>query len=359
MSSSAFIPRFVATTAGVRVVFGPGSLGKVAKEVSETLGCKCAVVLATAEQREVADRLSEQLGSLSVGVLASAVMHTPVEVTESALREISELNTDCLVPIGGGSTTGLSKAIAYRTGLPQVVIPTTYAGSEATPILGQTENGVKTTLKDAKVQPEVIVYDPELLVSLPLGLTVCSALNAIAHAAEALYAQDRNPLSTMLALEGVRAFRHSLPKVIANPKDIEARGESLYGAWLCGTVLGQVGMALHHKLCHTLGGSLNLPHAQTHAIILPHAVAFNFAAVPELLAPLAAIFGVDNPGTALYEFAKQLDAPVALRELGVSEDDLDKVAELATKNPYWNPQEFTRDSIRALLQNAWAGNPPN
>jgi maleylacetate reductase len=165
-------------------------------------------------------------------------------------------------------------------------VPTTYAGSEATPILGQTEGQVKTTLSDPRVQPEVILYDAELVASLPVPMTVTSALYAIAHAAEGLYAQDRNPLSSALAVEGMRAFAEALPRVIAAPGDLTARGEALYGAWLCGTVLGQVGMALHHKLCHTLGGSFGLPHAETHAVILPHAIAYNEAAVPDLLAPL-------------------------------------------------------------------------
>ncbi|MBC7738104.1 MAG: iron-containing alcohol dehydrogenase, partial [Candidatus Saccharibacteria bacterium] len=236
--------------------------------------------------------------------------------------------------------------------------PTTYAGSEATPILGQTEDGIKTTLNDPRVLPEVILYDPELVVSLPLALTVTSALNAMAHAAEALYAPDRTAASTALATQGLRAFVDGLPRVLAAPTDLDAREATLRGAWACGTVLGQVGMALHHKLCHTLGGSFDLPHAETHAVILPHAIAYNARAAATPLRPICDLLGGTNPGTALYHFAARLNAPRALRDLGLREADLDRAADLATTKPYPNPQPVTRAEIRALLQAAWAGDPP-
>jgi maleylacetate reductase len=285
-------------------------------------------------------------------------MHTPVEITAEALAHVADVRADCVVSVGGGSTTGLGKAIALRTDLPQVVIPTTYAGSEATPILGQTENGLKTTVTDDRVQPEIIIYDPTLVAGLPVPMTVTSALNAMAHAVEALYARDRNPLSSMLALEGIRAFARALPQVVADPGNLTARGETLYGAWLCGTVLGQVGMALHHKLCHALGGSFNLPHAETHAVILPHAVAYTEPAVAALLAPVAAALGGTGAGAALHAFAARMGAPMALRDLGLKEDDLDRATEIATKNPYWNPRPVDPLPLRALLARAWAGEPP-
>ena len=299
---------FVAKSAAVRVKFGPGARHSVADEI-RALGTSRALVLSTPQQSETAMAFAEDLGELAAGVFTGAAMHTPVHVTEDAMAHVAEVQADCVVSLGGGSTTGLGKAIAYRTDLPQIVVPTTYAGSEATPILGQTEDGRKTTLTDPRVQPEVILYDAELVATLPVAMTVTSALNAIAHAAEALYARDRNPLSSVLATEGMRAFASALPKVINNPADLDARGETLYGAWLCGTVLGQVGMALHHKLCHTLGGSFDLPHAETHAIILPHAIAYNEAAAPDLLAPIADIFGGSSAGGALHRFATE--KPVA------------------------------------------------
>jgi len=283
---------------------------------------------------------------------------TPVSVTAAAMAHVNETNADCVIAIGGGSTIGLGKAIAYRTDLPQITIPTTYAGSEATPILGQTEDGVKTTLSDPRVLPEVILYDPELVTTLPVALTVTSALNAMAHAAEALYATNRTSGTTALAIEGLTAFRDGLPAVMANPTDLAAREATQRGAWACGTVLGQVGMALHHKLCHTLGGSFDLPHAQTHAILLPHAIAYNARAAKAELHPICDLLGGDNAGLALHGFAKRMEAPLALRDLGLREADLGRAAELATTKPYPNPRPVTQPDIRALLQAAWAGETP-
>ncbi len=354
---SHFTSYFAAQFASVRVRFGAGIRSQVSEEIAR-LGCKRALVLSTPPQADTAMELAQEIGDLAVGVFTRATMHTPTSVTEEAVAHAQSVRADCIVAIGGGSTTGLGKAIALRTDLPQIVVPTTYAGSEATNILGQTENGVKTTLTDARVQPEVILYDAELVKTLPVGMTVTSALNAMAHAAEGLYARDRNPVSTLLAIEGLEAFAESLDKVVANPADLEARGRTLYGAWLCGTVLGQVGMALHHKLCHTLGGSFDLPHAETHAVILPHALAFNARAAGKELEPVGRIFGNTNPGRALYDFAKRLGAPLSLKEIGMREEYLGKAAELATSKPYWNPQPVTKEDIVTLLEAAFRGDPP-
>lgn len=340
-----------------RVLFGVGSRNTVADEVRR-LGCSRALILSTPPQSSSALDLAAGLNDMLAGVFSRAAMHTPVEVTEDALRHVQEINADCIVAIGGGSTTGLGKAIAYRMNLPQIVIPTTYAGSEATPILGQTEDGVKTTLTDRKVLPEVILYDPELVATLPVGMTVTSALNAMAHAAEALYARDKSEDSSQLAIDGLTSFVKSLPKVLLDPEDLAAREETQRGAWACGAVLGRVGMALHHKLCHTLGGSFELPHAETHAIILPHAIHYNAQAVPGLLAPVTDLLDGSSPGMALWQFAKSMGAPLALRDLGLQAQDLDRVAEIATRNPYWNPREVTANGIRALLEKAWTGEAP-
>lgn len=339
-----------------RIVFGNGASTRVG-EWAERLGCARALVLSTPGQAAAAEACAERLGPLAAGTFPGAVMHTPVEATEAALRRVAELGADCLVALGGGSAIGLGKAIAWRTDLPQIVVPTTYAGSEVTPVLGQTAEGRKTTLRDPKVLPEVVIYDPELTLGLPLHVTVTSGLNAIAHAAEGLYAEDRNPIATLLAGEGLRALRDALPALVAAPRDLDARGQALYGAWLCGTVLGTVGMSLHHKLCHVLGGTFELPHADTHAVMLPHTIGFNAAVVPDLLRPVADIFG-GSPGPALCDFARSIGAPVALRDLGMAEADLDRAAELATASPYANPRPVDRDAIRALLQAAWEGRRP-
>lgn len=339
------------------VRFGAGIRHELSGVLDE-IGSARALVLSTPEQSGAAMDLAATLKGHIAGIYSRAAMHTPVSVTEDALCHSQEVNADCFVAIGGGSTTGLGKALALRTDLPQIVIPTTYAGSEATPILGQTKDGVKTTLTDAKVLPEVILYDPELVVSLPASLTVTSGLNAMAHAAEALYARDRTPDSTAMALDGLRAFSDALPKVLSAPSDLAAREATQRGAYACGAVLGAVGMALHHKLCHTLGGSFDLPHAETHAIVLPHAVHFNADAVPDQLQPICDMLGGQSAGAALWHFAKSLGAPMALRDLGLKETDLDRATEIALSKPYWNPREITADGIRALLQNAWSGEAP-
>lgn len=354
---SLFQENFAATLAPMRVRFGAGARHLVGEEM-ERLGLSRALILTTPQQAETGAEFAAALGARAVGVFSGAAMHTPVPISEAATAQAVALGADCVVAVGGGSTTGLGKAIALRTDLPQIVVPTTYAGSEATGILGQTEGGRKTTITTPKVQPEVILYDAELVRTLPVAMTVTSALNAMAHAAEGLYAQNRSPISTLMALEGIRAFRDGLPKVIAAPDDLTARGETLYGAWLCGTVLGTVGMALHHKLCHTLGGSFDLPHAETHAVILPHAIAFNARAASRELEPVVRIFGGPEPGIALYDFARRVGAPLALREFGLREEDLDKAAEIATSKPYWNPQKVTKQDIATLLAAAWRGDPP-
>jgi maleylacetate reductase len=339
-----------------RVIFGRGTIAQTAGEI-EKLGRTRALILSTPNQKAEAEALAERLGALFVGVFSGAAMHTPVDVTEAALAIFQECRADCLVALGGGSTTGLGKAIAVRTGADQVVIPTTYAGSEMTDILGETVQGEKTTRRDPAILPETVIYDVDLTMTLPASLTVTSGLNAMAHAAEALYAPDRNPVISLAAAEGIRALAHALPGVAADPGDREARTSALYGSWLCGAALGGASMALHHKLCHTLGGSFNLPHAETHAVVLPHSIGFNAGAAAELLAPLSAALG-GSPGVALFDFAARLGAPMKLKELGLRESDLERAAEIAVKNPYFNPRPFDRAAIGALLKEAWDGARP-
>ncbi|EJC78259.1 alcohol dehydrogenase, class IV [Rhizobium leguminosarum bv. trifolii WSM2012] len=344
------------TVSAAQVIFGSGSVSRLADAIAGQ-GGKHALILSTPHQKADAQRIAASLGPLAAGLFDGAVMHTPIDVTERAMAAYEKAGADCVVAIGGGSTIGLGKAIAYRNDAPQIVVATTYAGSEVTPILGQTENGQKTTVRGPGILPEVVIYDPELTLGLPVNISVSSGLNAMAHAVEGLYAQDRNPISSMMALEGLRALKQALPQIVNAPRDIEPRSEALYGSWLCGTVLGAVGMALHHKLCHTLGGSFDLPHAETHAVILPHSAAYNAAAALDALKPAADLFG-GLLGSGLYDFAASIGAPMALRDLGMKEADLDLAAELAARNPYWNPRPIEGKAIRALLQSAWEGARP-
>ena len=348
---------FTYTAHAYRVLFGSGTLSQLPSEV-ERLGLSRVLVLATPEQAENAQTLAKGLGSRAAGVFAGARMHTPVDVTEQAMAHVAAARVDGLVAVGGGSTTGLAKAIALRTDLPQLVVPTTYAGSEMTPILGETRDGRKVTQRSPKVLPEVVIYDVDLTLTLPAGLSMTSGINAIAHAVEAAYAQDRNPVITLMAVEGVSALFRALPRIAEAPQDIDARGDALYGAWLCGICLGSVGMALHHKLCHTLGGTFDLPHAETHTVLLPHAVAYNRTAAAKELAPFERALNVENLPRALYDLADRVGAPRSLEALGMPEDGLAKAAELALSNPYWNPRPVELDAIRGLLDRAYAGSPP-
>lgn len=348
---------FVYTGLPARVLFGTGTLARLGAEI-DRLGCVRALLLSTPQQEKEVRALAATLGERAAGVFAGAAMHTPVEVTEQAMAAAKACGADCTVAIGGGSTTGLGKAIALRTDLPQIVVPTTYAGSEMTPIIGQTEGGKKTTQRTLKVLPEVVLYDVDLTLTLPVGLSATSGINAIAHAVEALYAQDRNPIVSLMAEEGIAALGRALPAIKADPRDRTARSDALYGAWLCGTCLGLVGMALHHKLCHVLGGSFDLPHAETHTVVLPHALAYNRPAVPEAAARVARALGAGDGARALFDLAGTLGAPRALRDLGMPEEGIDRAAGLAVENPYWNPRPLERGAIRALIARAWAGEPP-
>jgi maleylacetate reductase len=302
------------------------------------------------------------LGSLSVGIFHGAMMHVPIDTARQARETAKHLNADCCVAIGGGSTIGLGKAIALESGLPIVAIPPTYAGSEMTPIYGLTEDGIKKTGRDRKVLPKAVIYDPELTLSLPPKIAGPSGMNAIAHCVEGLYAMDGNPIVSMFAAEGIRALARSLPRVVGAPGDIEAldaRADALYGAWLAGTVLGAVGIGIHHKLCHTLGGTFNLSHADVHTVILPHAVEFNTKAAPAAMRITAEALGVQNAAQGLFDLALRIGAPVALKDIGMPADGLERAAELATRNPYANPRPVEYAGVLTLLRNAWNGTRPS
>jgi alcohol dehydrogenase class IV len=298
------------------------------------------------------------LGDGAAGVFAQAEMHTPVAVTDRAMAYARELKVDGVVAIGGGSTTGLGKAIALRTDLPQLVVPTSYAGSEMTSILGETRDGLKTTQSSPMILPETVIYDVDLTMTMPSSMSATSGLNAIAHAVEALYARDRNPIISLMAQEGIKSLAQALPGIKNDANDLEARTLALYGAWLCGSCLGAVGMALHHKLCHTLGGTFNLPHAETHAVILPHAVAYNASAEPQAMSQIARALGAQDAAGGLFELAGDIGVRRSLKDIGMREEDLDRASDLAVTNPYWNPRPVERDAIRGLIGRAWAGMPP-
>ena len=349
---------FISTAQPSRVVFSRGSFRRLSKEV-ELLGARRALVLCTPQQVAQAEEASKLLGPLSAGVFPGAEMHVPIESARRAREHAREIGADCAVAVGGGSTIGLGKAIALESSLPIIAVPTTYAGSEMTPIYGITDAGEKKTGRDLKVLPRTVIYDPELSVGLPVGMSVVSGINAIAHAAEGLYARDGNPVMSLIAEEGIRAMAAGLRKIVRSPSDFSARSDCLYGAWLCGSVLGHVGMALHHKLCHTLGGSFNLPHAETHTIVLAHALAYNSTAAPHAMERIARALGTSDAADGIFNLASDLRAPTALRDIGMAEADLGKACDIALSNPYWNPRPLERASLMDLLCDAWTGKRPS
>ncbi|MFE0452786.1 maleylacetate reductase and hydroxyquinol 1,2-dioxygenase domain-containing protein [Streptomyces sp. NPDC058914] len=348
---------FVHTSHPARVIFGSGTVGDVAEEVRR-LGGSRVLLLSSPPLAEASARVRDALGGLVVAEFDGAAMHTPTEVTEAALVVLREAGADCLVSVGGGSTTGLSKALAVRTDLPQVVVPTTYAGSEVTPVLGETRDGQKVTRSSAAILPETVVYDVDFTLSLPLSLSVTSGVNAMAHAVEALYSADADPVTDRRALDAISLIGRALPRLAADPADREARADLLQAAWLAGTCLATVGMGLHHKLCHTLGGSFGLPHAETHTVILPHAMAYNAPAAPDAMHRIARALDVPDAPAGVYDLIASLEGPTSLRSLGMPEPELGRAAELAVATPYPNPRELTAQGIQGLLADAWHGRRP-
>jgi maleylacetate reductase len=348
---------FVYNMKAGRVLFGAGTLANLKDEV-ERLGLTRVLVLATPHQERDAVELLERIGARASGIFAGAQMHTPVEVTAAAMAIVGERAIDGLVAVGGGSTTGLAKAIALRTDLPQIVAPTTYAGSEMTPILGETEKGKKVTRSDPRILPEVVIYDVDLTLTLPLAMSVTSGMNAQAHAIEALYARDANPVISLMAEEAIGTMAGALRRIVRKADDKDARADALYAAWLSGICLGSVGMALHHKLCHTLGGMFNLPHAETHAAILPHALAFNAPTIPEAMLRIGRALGSDDPAGALFDLPASLGAEMSLRRLGMPDEGIEPAVAAAMANPYWNPRPLEVGGLTELLRDAQNGTKP-
>lgn len=340
-----------------RVVFGAGALKRLPEEL-DRLGARRALVLSTPEQAGSARQVASALGARCAGTYDKAAMHVPVEIAEDARRAARELGADCCVTVGGGSTTGLGKAIALTSSVPILAVPTTYAGSEMTPIYGITEGGAKKTGRDVRVLPRAVIYDPTLTLSLPPALSAASGMNAIAHAVEALYSHEGNPIISLMAEEGIRALASALPVIVQKPVDVSSRSDALYGAWLCGVVLGSAGMALHHKLCHVLGGSFNLPHAETHSIVLPHAVRYNHDAAPEAMARIRRAIQVEDAAAGIYDLEKRLGLPMRLADLGMKEGDLERAARIAIEAPYPNPRKVDYTGVLLLLRSAYLGHRP-
>jgi maleylacetate reductase len=339
-----------------RVVFGLRASRERLVEAMEEIDAQRVLVLAAPPEADLARELSAPLGRRAVAMVTDVRPHVPVPAAEAARRAAADHGADTLLSVGGGSTTGTAKAVALTTGLPIVAIPTTYAGSEATPVYGLTDAGRKTTGTDPRVVPRIVIYDPQLTVTLPPRLSATSGLNALAHCAEAFWGPRANPISSLLAEEGIRALRAALPVVVEHPDDLDARSEALYGAWLAGTVFGQAGSGLHHKICHVLGGAYDLPHAALHSVVLPHAVAALAPRHADASARIAAALGAPD-GTpaaeAIAALSRELGAPTSLQEIGLEEDRLDEATDLVSEHV-----SLERDATASLLAAAIHGTRP-
>ena len=343
----------------IRVVFGPGGLAQVASE-AHTLGTRI-MIISGRHEGDAAAAVSAQLGDDLAWRITEVVQQVPVEIAARAIQAARESRAGVVVSIGGGSATGLAKAVARDTGLPILAVPTTYAGSEMTPIWGQSDQGEKTTGRDPRVLPIIVVYDPGLTITMSPQLTAASGMNALAHAVEALYAPDSTVQSSDVAEEAIRALADGLPPAVRQPDDLKARTETMRGAWLAGWALGSTTMGLHHKLAHVLGGTYQLPHAGVHSALLPQVAAFNAPSAPGPFSCAARALDVSGPeavGPALFELATRLDAPTSLADLGLELEAIDAVAKTVAGAPVSNPRAFTEEDVRYLVQQAYLGKRP-
>lgn len=334
-----------------RVVFGDGAVAEVAMEV-ERLGSRRALLVDGLFDAGLVERIERQLGECHAGTLGEVAQHVPAELAASALARARALEADCLVALGGGSATGVAKAVAKESGLPILAVPTTYAGSEMTPIWGITSAARKTTGRDLSVLPRTVIYDPELTVSLPPLASAASGMNAVAHCVEAMWTADANPVTDAVAAEGIALLATGLRGAVREPRDLEARGLALRGAWLGGTALAVGGTGLHHKICHVLGGTFDLPHAEVHAIVLPWVVEHYREAAPAALARVARALDAEDAVAGLRDLGRDLGLAAGLADYGLGPDDLELASELAAAVAPEVPAPSSREQIAAILEQA-------
>jgi maleylacetate reductase len=341
-----------------RVVFGTGARRSLPAEI-DALGARRLLVVASPDEDHLADEIAELLGDRVAGRFRDVVQHVPVTRAEAARELARQLGVDAVLTIGGGSATGFGKAVALVADIRLIAVPTTYAGSEMTTIWGLTEDGHKRTGNDPRVKPALVVYDPELTLTLPARIAGPSGMNALAHCVEALYGPGANPVVSLMALAGIRALHDSLPIVCAEPDDLDARSGALYGAYLAAVALASGGTALHHKTCHVLGGMFDLDHGDMNAVVLGHALAYNAPAIPDVVDDIAAALGSRDAPGALFDLAVAIGAPTSLAAIGMPADGLDEAARRVVVEAAGNvrPPEF--DGIRQMLDDAFRGRRPS
>lgn len=344
-----------------RALFGAGAVAQLKDEIA-ALGCARALFCCTPGRVAAVEKIVATVEPLGAGICAAALPFTPIEAAEAGRRAAREREADCLVSYGGGNAVGLAKAIALELDLPIVAIATTFSGSETTALQGIIRDGQRVQNASPRMQARTLIYDPALTLDVPLHVLIPSGGNSMAHAVGALLAENANPLSRLYAEEGLRVMAGALRRMAADPADLDARGEALYGAWLNASTLRLGGgVNIQHKICHVLGGGLGLPHATVHTVILPHATAYNRADAPAAMDAIARALGGeagDAPG-ALFDLLEAIGAPTALRDIGLERDRLDAVAgQVSTDAYYSNPRPIERTAVRALLEDAWHGRRP-
>lgn len=346
-----------------RIVFGCGTAGAALVDELDRLDARRAVLVCTERERAVARSVAEPVQDRLVGLFDEVRMHVPVEVARDAVALARRTDADLLLAVGGGSTTGTAKAVALELGLPIVAIPTTYAGSEMTPVWGRTDARRKTTGRDTRVLPRTVIYDPELTVSLPPAITGPSGMNAMAHCVEALWAPAGTPLSAVTAEEGIRALASGVPRAVVDPADLSARADALWGACLAGAAFATTGSALHHKICHVLGGAFDLPHAETHTVLLPQVMAFYETDAADAARRVRRALDLPertSAARALYELIERIGAPTALRDVGLGTDRVDEATDLVAELlPIAGPRPVDRNGLRDILARASAGERPD
>ncbi|MHA3704218.1 maleylacetate reductase [Jatrophihabitans sp. YIM 134969] len=345
--------RFVHETLAQRVRFGSGGAADAVSAELDALGSTRPMVVGT---RGAAGLVT---GRPDAVFQTEVTQHVPVALAEATRARASAEGVDALVAVGGGSAIGLAKAVALTHRLPIVAVPTTYAGSEATSVWGLTEDGVKRTGTDPAVLPVAVVYDATLTTSLPVPLSVVSGLNAVAHVVDGRWAPHADPINRALGLEALRALRAGLSAVVADPTGLAGRELCQYGCHLAGVAFTSAGSGLHHKICHALGGTFGLPHAETHAVVIRHVLAFNAPAAPDQAAALAGALGVPDAVTGLGAWCDDLGAPRSLAELGFTEAAIPRAVELILPAvPDSNPRPVDAAALTQLLHDAWSGGHP-
>jgi maleylacetate reductase len=341
-----------------RVVFAPGAVSRLSDEVRRLERSRVLLVGGGASTKAAFERAHDALGDLVAGAVGGSSQHVPNDVADAAAAAARDVGADVVVSVGGGSPTGLGKVLAFTCDLPLIAVPTTYSGSEMTAVWGRTTNGRKHTAYDIRVLPRTVIYDPELCVGMPPRLAAASGMNAMAHCVEALWVPGANPITTTLAVDGGQRLVDGLPRVVADPDDVDAHGNNLIGACLAGVALSQVGMAVHHRTAHVLGGGWKLPHAETHAALLPQTTRMVAPGAPRAMTDAARMLGSDDPPDALFTLLQRLNLPTALSTLGMPQDGLDEAAHRVWEATHDDPLVPDEAALRQMLDNAYFGRRP-